>query len=60
MSESIIRKALHIGGGWLAKREVNEEGPAFDAVWLYESPVTAIAAVIAIISQHKIAVRGHR
>src|SRR5580698_5498150 len=54
LSESIIRQLGNIGGRRLPQREVNNKRPSHDVVLRHESPVTAVAAEIAIVSEHEI------
>ena len=57
VSESII--LLRFCCRWAAEGEVDDEGSADDILHRNEAPVAAVAAVVAIISEHEIAALGN-
>src|SRR4051812_30345836 len=57
VSEFII--LLRFRCRWPAEGEVDDEGPADNILHGHEAPVAAVAAVVAIVSQHKIAACGY-
>ncbi len=59
VSESIIRQGIVIGGRRLVKREVNQKGQAHDVGTGHETPIAAVAAVVAIIPEHEVHAVGH-
>src|ERR1700760_4342528 len=59
VSESIIRERVGIGSRRLVQGEVNEERQTHNVGDRNKAPVAAIAAVVAVIAEHKVSGRGH-